>query len=401
MRPHTYGDWKEIDKGKLTHVDRSVDVVDYIAGNRPDVRFVAECLSDEVPEEDRRAVAQGKITSTGLPGRRWKPLVHGVEATPGIRALAAARNGSETDDTADTADELWTVVTLAAPDQHALLDDTMGPRWQCVNADDGAHAARLVRAGGVRGVFVAANVAHAAAAGEIAAVVSAGANIPMFALVTEWTSDVQDGLLALSRCGIRRVFDLSPTTQEQELRNLLATRDSAIQQHIEAALLAALSGAPHGTRVFFRRLVRSAPHTTNMRQFARELATSAGALKSRFSRAGLPSPRQYLAGVRLLYASALLSETHAPLAPVVAALGYSSPEHFRQHVRTVTGMSAYELENDHTLDELIRKYCTDLIVAFQPQLARIDLTVAHSPDRLRLVAGRGRRHDKPALRRTG
>ena len=397
MRAHTYGDWEEIDKGKLTHTNRSVDVVDYIAGNRPDVRFVAECLGDEVPEEDRRAVAEGKITSSGLPGRGWKPLVHGVEATPGSRALAAA-TPREKD---GTPEELWPVVTLAGPDQQALFDDAAGPSWQCLHADDAADAVRLIRAGGVRAVFVAANAGQAAAAAEIAAIVKAGATIPLFALVTEWSSDAQDGLLALSHSGVSRIFDLSATTQEQELRNLLATRDSGIRQHIEAALLAALSGAPNGTRVFFRGLVRSAPHTTNVRQFAGELGISTDALKLRFARAKLPSPGRYLAGVRLLYAAALFRETHASSAQVAAALGYSSPETFRGHVRTAMGMSPYQLRTGHTLDELIRKYCAELIVPFRSQLVRFDLTAVHTPDRLRLVAGRGRRHDKPALSRAG
>jgi hypothetical protein len=147
MSTHTYGGWDEIQKGKLTHPARSVDVVDYIAGNRPHVRFVAECLDDEVPEDDRRAVAEGRNDAT---------------------------------------DEAWTVVTLAAPDQQAVFDDTTGPRWQCVHADDAADAVRRIRAGGVSAVFVGADVSRVTSAGDIAATAKAAGNIPVFALLTEW-----------------------------------------------------------------------------------------------------------------------------------------------------------------------------------------------------------------------
>ncbi|MCU0619887.1 MAG: helix-turn-helix domain-containing protein [Gemmatimonadales bacterium] len=63
---------------------------------------------------------------------------------------------------------------------------------------------------------------------------------------------------------------------------------------------------------------------------------------SRFSRAGLPSPKAYLAAVRLLHAAQLLEDEGLSLADVAYRLDYSSPQSFGRHVRSLLGITSTE-----------------------------------------------------------
>jgi AraC-like DNA-binding protein len=63
---------------------------------------------------------------------------------------------------------------------------------------------------------------------------------------------------------------------------------------------------------------------------------------SRFSRAGLPSPKGFLATVRLLHAAYLFESPGLSVADVVYRLEYSSPQSFGRHVRASLGITATE-----------------------------------------------------------
>jgi len=65
-------------------------------------------------------------------------------------------------------------------------------------------------------------------------------------------------------------------------------------------------------------------------------------MMSRFARAGLPSPKNYLAAVRLLHAAYLFQAAGLSVADVAYRLEYSSPQSFGRHLRAMLGITAVE-----------------------------------------------------------
>ena len=59
---------------------------------------------------------------------------------------------------------------------------------------------------------------------------------------------------------------------------------------------------------------------------------------SRFARAGLPSPKNYLAAIRLLHAAFLFETAGLSVADVAYRLEYSSPQSFGRHLRAMLGL---------------------------------------------------------------
>jgi AraC-like DNA-binding protein len=75
---------------------------------------------------------------------------------------------------------------------------------------------------------------------------------------------------------------------------------------------------------------------------AQRLYIRPSTLMSRFARAGLPSPKNYLAAIRLLHASYLFETAGLSVADVSYRLEYSSPQSFGRHLRAMLGLTALE-----------------------------------------------------------
>jgi AraC-like DNA-binding protein len=158
--------------------------------------------------------------------------------------------------------------------------------------------------------------------------------------------------------------DVSTPAGWQRLRQVLgqpASRDSA---RLQAPILAALGEVPPDTRLFFEALVQFSPEVVTARDLADRLHVRCTTLMSRFNRAGLPSPKSYLAAVRLLHASLLFERRGLTVADVAYRLEFSSPQSFARHVRSLLGMNTSELRRrfpfsaalDRFVDVMIEPY---------------------------------------------
>lgn len=83
------------------------------------------------------------------------------------------------------------------------------------------------------------------------------------------------------------------------------------------------------------------------------LGVSHSSLNSRFFRAGLPSPKQYLAYIRLLFAAALLEQPMISAAQAARRLNYSSPQSFMRHVRGQLGVTVSQFRQRYTFEALV------------------------------------------------
>jgi AraC-like DNA-binding protein len=125
---------------------------------------------------------------------------------------------------------------------------------------------------------------------------------------------------------------------------------------IQGPILAALAEAPGDTRLFIEAMIRLAPETPTVTNLAQRLYVRPSTLMSRFSRAGLPSPKNYLAAVRLLHAAYLFEAVGLSVADVSYRLEYSSPQSFGRHLRAMLGVTAIEFRRRFPFPVAIQRF---------------------------------------------
>src|SRR5256885_7591940 len=77
---------------------------------------------------------------------------------------------------------------------------------------------------------------------------------------------------------------------------------------------------------------------------------------SRFYRIGLPSPKTYLAGMRLLHAAYLFLNPGLSVSDVAYRLDYSSPQSFGRHLKAMLGVTAGEFRRRFPFDVSLARY---------------------------------------------
>ena len=146
---------------------------------------------------------------------------------------------------------------------------------------------------------------HGARAG-VAALVREFPRVPTVALLTQLDRSTPQPMLSLGSTGVRQLVDVREAEGWRELRNcLLATRGEDIQRHALGQLAIDLSGVPQDCWRFFEALFLAPPRVSTVRVLARRLDVLPSTLMSRFFRARLPAPKQYLATARLVRAARL------------------------------------------------------------------------------------------------
>jgi AraC-like DNA-binding protein len=93
---------------------------------------------------------------------------------------------------------------------------------------------------------------------------------------------------------------------------------------------------------------------------------------SRFLRAGLPSPKRYLAFARLVRAARLLEAPGRSLAATALALDYSSAQSFNRHVQGLLGLPACEFRRRYDGRAMLARLCTDLVLPHVTALEALD-----------------------------
>jgi AraC-like DNA-binding protein len=121
-------------------------------------------------------------------------------------------------------------------------------------------------------------------------------------------------------------------------------------------------------RAFFEAVARLAPVLSTVRRLARHLRICSSTLMSRFYRAGLPSPKTYLAGMRLVHAASLFSNPGLSVADVAYRLDYSSPQSFGRHLKAMLGVTAGEFRRRFPFEVSLERYVDLLITPYRETL---------------------------------
>jgi AraC-like DNA-binding protein len=266
-----------------------------------------------------------------------------------------------------------TIAAVLLPAERARVEAAGHGCFTLVHRDSLPDAVRVVRERAVDAVLVSVHRCPPEQVPTIARLVRDFPGIPTVALVTAHDASASETLLQLGANGLRQVVDVTAPSGWQRLRQLVGTPATRGAARIQAPVLTTLAAAPPDTRLFFEVLIRLAPETPTVRGLCRALRVRPSTLMSRFVRAGLPSPKSYLAAVRLLHAAHLLEASGRSIADVAYRLEFSSPQSFGRHVRAMLGITSLEFRRrypfpvalDRFLELLIAPY-RDVWPAFHP-----------------------------------
>ena len=254
-----------------------------------------------------------------------------------------------------------TVAAVLLPGERPRVDAAGSGCFAVVHRDSIVDAVRVVRERPVDAVLVSVHrcePAHVEALGQL---VRDFPGIPTVALVSRHDDGASETLLRLGASGVREVVDVTSPSGWHRLRRVVGQPASRAVARIQAPLLDALGELPIDARLFLEALVRLAPEAPTVRLLAHRLAIRPSTLMSRFGRAGLPSPKNYLAAVRLLHAALLFETAGLSVADVAYRLEYSSPQSFGRHLRAMLGITASEFRRRFPFPTAIARFIERMI----------------------------------------
>ena len=258
-----------------------------------------------------------------------------------------------------------TVTTVLEPAMRRRLDAAAQGYFAAVHADSLPHALRTIRERPVQAVLLSPRVVGHDQLSAVGALVSRFPGVPTVALVSEHDPISSERLLQLGACGVRRLVDVTARDGWHKLRTLVVQPGGGTAALILGTAIPALGDPSEGCRRFFELLVRTAPGVPSVRALTRALRVRPSTFMSRFFRAGLPSPKRYLAATRLLYAAALMEIPGFSVADVAYRLEYSSAQSFGRHMRAVLGATAGEFRRRYTLTVALDEYTSRLIAPYR------------------------------------
>jgi AraC-like DNA-binding protein len=257
-----------------------------------------------------------------------------------------------------------TVAAVLLPAERSRVDAAGNGCFSVVHRDSIPDALRVVRERPVDAVIVSVHRCAPEQVEAIGHLVRDFPAIPTVALLSRYDPGATEMLLRLGASGVRQVVDVTSPNGWSRLRQLVGQPATRAVARIQGPILDALQDAPPDARLFIEALVRLAPDTPTVRRLAERLFVRPSTLMSRFVRSGLPSPKNYLAAVRLLHAALLFEVAGLSVADVAYRLEYSSPQSFGRHLRAMLGITASEFRGrfpfpvalEHFVERMVRPY---------------------------------------------
>ncbi len=263
-----------------------------------------------------------------------------------------------------------TVAAVLAPGERQRVEAAGEGCFSLVHRNTIPEAIRVVRERPVDAVIVSLDRCAVPDLPELHRLVREFPGVPTVALVTSHNAAASERLLRLGATGIRRVVDVTAPGGWHDLRRLITTPASRSVARIQRPLVEAMPESARSARLFFEALVRLAPSVTTVRKLSTLLGVQPSTMMSRFHRAGLPSPKSYLSGVRLLHASVLFEDPGMSVADVAYRLEYSSPQSFGRHVRAMLGVTSSEYRRRFPFPTALERFVALMIGPYREALTR-------------------------------
>jgi len=261
-----------------------------------------------------------------------------------------------------------TVAAVLLPTERAHLEAAGQGCFRVVHGRSVEEAIREVRRAPVDAVFLSVHRCGDADLPQVARFVREFPHVPAVALLSRSDQLSHDRVLRLGASGVHEVVDVSVPSGWHRLRALLREPATPVAAYVLSGLDGDLRDAPPDCRHFFEVVVRRAPDVRTAVELARILGVVPGTLMSRFCRAGLPSPKAYLAFARLLHAAYLFRTGGHSITDVAHRLDYSSPQSFCRHLRESLGLTAGEFRRRVPFDVALRFFRERLVAPYRDRL---------------------------------
>jgi len=261
-----------------------------------------------------------------------------------------------------------TVCTLLPPPERARVDAAGDGCFATVHADSPRELLAAARRRRVDALVFSVHRGGGADLPAVARFVREFPAIPAVALVSRHDRESTEALLRLGANGVRTAIDCTEPGAWRRLRDLIGHPASPVAASILARVLRELADAPEDVRLFFEALARLAPVLTTVRGLARHLRVCPSTLMSRFYRAELPSPKSYLAAMRLLHAAYLFQNPGLSVADVAYRLDFSSPQSFGRHLKAMLGVTAGEFRRRFPFDVALARFVDLLLTPYRDAL---------------------------------
>lgn len=261
------------------------------------------------------------------------------------------------------------VFTWVDPSERSRVDAAGSGVYRAVHHDSVDALHREVRRTAPAAVLMSVGRPFTDHVPGVARLVREFPRVPMVALLSRVDQATPHAVLHLGNCGIRTLVDVRDSTGWHRLREFIAHEAVGEIDRLALAMLRdELAGSSEDCWRFFEALFQRRLGATTVRSLSRALGVQPSTLMSRFFRAHLPAPKQYLAWARLIRAARLLENPGLSIAAASNQLEYSSAQSFGRHVKTVLGMTAGEFRRGHDgramldrfRDELVRPHHTVL-----------------------------------------
>jgi AraC-like DNA-binding protein len=266
-----------------------------------------------------------------------------------------------------------TATTLLAPNERNRFDTLSQGRYKGLHRDSVEQLLRDLRMHSADVVVVSAASIGQREAARLATVVREFPRIPAIAVLSSYSSATAQTVLTLGRAGVRTVVDIQTSKGWSELHNLLVADSSRLLERAAMAMLSVeLPTARAGCLRFFEHVFRRQAGAKTVRQLADALSVCGSTLMSRFFRAKLPPPKQYLAVARLAHAARLLENPGASVSSVANSLDYSSPQSFGRHLQLFLHLTPREFRRRYDGDGMLECFRAELVAPYREQLRGFD-----------------------------
>ena len=264
--------------------------------------------------------------------------------------------------------ELPPIATLLTPEERLRVDAAGEGYYRALHRETVDDVIRDLKAQQIRAVLVSVSCAIKCTS-RVASLVREFPRIPAVALLSEFEVRTPQAVLTLGHCGIKRLVDVRHAAGWRELRGtLMADTGDAGQRSVLGQLAIDLAGVSADCWQFFETIFTCSPRLGNVRLLAHHLDVTASTLMSRFFRAGVPTPKRYLAMARLVRAARIFENSGFSIANVANHLDYSSPQSFGRHVRTLLDITAGEFRERYDCAAMFARFRTDLVIPYVDEL---------------------------------
>ena len=251
---------------------------------------------------------------------------------------------------------------MLTPNERIRVDAAGEGSYHAIHRDSVAELVQDLKSNRVSAVVMSVTRCDQSARASVAALVREFPRVPTVALLTQIDRSTPNAMLSLGSTGVRQLVDVREADGWRELRSyLMSSCGEDIQRQALSQLAMDLSGVPQDCWRFFESLFLAPPRVSTVRALARRLDVLPSTLMSRFFRAGLPAPKQYLACARLVRAARLFENPGFSVANVANHLDYSSPQSFGRHVRTLMQLTAVEFRERYDGEGMLQHFRQTLV----------------------------------------